>query len=179
MDMNFETRNDVSLREYVAMIELKTAYLLAGSLKIGAILGKRDASTAEAMFEYGMKTGTAFQLMDDYLDAFGDPKKFGKQVGGDILAGKKTFLHIESLERLNGVERKQFEQLTSDAGMNPKEKIQKAKDFFEKSGAKDALKITAEKLLSEAKNVLSGIDGDSGAKQELIHLTDQLTQRDK
>ena len=98
MDMDFETRDSVSMEEYLKMIELKTSVALAASLKIGAMLGGGGERNQNLLYEFGRKLGIAFQVQDDYLDAFGNDKKTGKQVGGDILANKKTFLLIHSLE---------------------------------------------------------------------------------
>ena len=101
MDMDFEGRTSVSLNEYVEMITLKTSVLLAASMQLGAMLGGASQHNQEHLYEFGKNIGIAFQVQDDYLDAFGDPEKFGKQVGGDILANKKTFLLIHALEVAN------------------------------------------------------------------------------
>lgn len=98
MDMNFESQDIVSIPDYIRMIELKTAVLLAGALEIGALCGGADATEAHKLYEFGKHIGIAFQLQDDILDVYGDPEKFGKQVGGDIVANKKTFLLISALE---------------------------------------------------------------------------------
>src|SRR5690606_7468194 len=97
-DMDLEKRDDVSLLEYLRMIELKTSVLLAASLKMGAILGGAGERNQNLIYDFGRKMGLAFQVQDDYLDAFGNPEQFGKQPGGDILANKKTFLLIHALE---------------------------------------------------------------------------------
>lgn len=97
-DMNFETRNQVGIEEYVNMIRLKTAVLLGGALKIGALIGGASAGDAELLCQFGEHLGIAFQLQDDILDVYGDPEKFGKQVGGDIISNKKTYLLIKALE---------------------------------------------------------------------------------
>ena len=97
-DMDFESRDDVSISEYLRMIEYKTSILLAASLKIGAINGGATTEEADHIYEFGRNMGIAFQLKDDLLDAFGDPGNFGKQVGGDIIANKKTYLYLRSLE---------------------------------------------------------------------------------
>lgn len=99
LDMNFETSSGVTVEEYINMIRLKTSVLLGAALKIGALIGGADEQNAQKIYDFGVSMGIGFQLMDDYLDAFGDPKKFGKKVGGDILCNKKTFLFIESLKR--------------------------------------------------------------------------------
>src|SRR5690606_30719806 len=98
----------VSLPEYLRMIELKTSVLLAASLKLGAIMGGAGQRNQDLIYEFGRKLGLAFQVQDDYLDAFGDPSKFGKQVGGDILSNKKTFLLIHAYETANVAQRKEL-----------------------------------------------------------------------
>jgi geranylgeranyl diphosphate synthase type II len=102
LDMDYEQRADVTHEEYLHMITLKTSVLLACSLKAGAILGGASLGNADLLYEFGKNLGIAFQIQDDYLDAFGDPAKFGKQVGGDILAGKKTFLLLHTQKNANG-----------------------------------------------------------------------------
>ena len=96
LDMEFETRDNVSIEEYIEMIRLKTAVLLGGAMKLGAIVGGADEKNAELLYEFGENLGIAFQLQDDILDVYADPTKFGKQVGGDIISNKKTFLHLNA-----------------------------------------------------------------------------------
>ncbi len=96
LDMEFETRDNVSIKEYIEMIRLKTAVLLGGAMKLGAIVGGADEKNAELLYQFGENLGIAFQLQDDILDVYGDPTKFGKQVGGDIISNKKTFLHLKA-----------------------------------------------------------------------------------
>ena len=93
-DVDFETRDDVTIDEYLKMITYKTAVLVGAAMKMGAIISKTDEKEAQAIYDFGLNLGIAFQLKDDYLDAFGDPKTFGKQVGGDIIENKKTFLYL-------------------------------------------------------------------------------------
>ncbi|MBU2045104.1 MAG: polyprenyl synthetase family protein [Bacteroidetes bacterium] len=102
IDMNFERRAEVSIPEYVEMIRLKTAVLVGGALKIGALIGNASEKDAQLLYEFGENLGIAFQLQDDILDVYGDPEKFGKQVGGDIISNKKTFLLIKALELAEG-----------------------------------------------------------------------------
>ena len=98
LDIDFETRNDVTIDEYINMIRLKTSVLVAAALKMGAIVAQATESDADLLYEYGVNLGLAFQLQDDYLDTFGDPETFGKQVGGDIIENKKTYLYLKALE---------------------------------------------------------------------------------
>lgn len=116
MDMDFEKMETVSLEAYIKMIELKTSVALAASLQTGAILGGAGERNQHLLYDFGRKLGIAFQVQDDYLDAFGDPGKFGKQVGGDILANKKTFLLIHALETATGNLKKELDaQLAGNA----------------------------------------------------------------
>ena len=98
LDMNFETRTDVTLAEYMNMIRLKTSVLVGGSFKIGALVAEASKENADLIYEFGVNLGIAFQLQDDYLDCFGEPEKFGKQVGGDIISNKKTFMMLKAME---------------------------------------------------------------------------------
>lgn len=99
MDMNFETRSDVSVEDYIEMIRLKTSVLVGGALQLGALAAGASKEKAQLIYDFGVNIGLAFQLKDDYLDCFGDPEKFGKQVGGDIISNKKTFMMLKALEK--------------------------------------------------------------------------------
>ena len=126
LDMDFEAREIVSLDDYLRMIELKTSMLLAASLKMGAVLGGAGERNQNLLYQFGKKLGIAFQVQDDYLDAFGDPGKFGKQVGGDIKANKKTFLHIHAMEVATA---EQQEVLTNIASSND-ERVEKVLQVY-------------------------------------------------
>ncbi len=127
LDMDFEKKETVVLDEYIRMIELKTSVLLAASLRMGAILGGTGEGNQKHLFEFGRNLGIAFQIQDDYLDAFGNPEKFGKQVGGDILANKKTFLLIHALEVAPAAARRSLQQLMQT---NPPDKINSVLNIF-------------------------------------------------
>ena len=127
LDMDFEKRETVSMDEYVHMITLKTSVLLAASLKLGSILGGAGEGNQQHLYEFGKNLGIAFQVQDDYLDAFGDPEKFGKKVGGDILANKKTFLMIHAFET---AEPKQLKELKSLLQNAPTDKVAKVLQIF-------------------------------------------------
>jgi len=129
LDMDFEKRTTVSLDEYVKMITLKTSVLVAASLRIGAILGGAGEGNQKHLYEFGKNLGIAFQVQDDYLDAFGDPDKFGKQVGGDILANKKTFLLIHAMETAADADKAELLQLMNH---NPADKVAKVLAIFKK-----------------------------------------------
>ena len=117
-DVDFETRTDVTIAEYLKMIEYKTAVLVGAAMKMGAIVAGASVKDQNDIYEFGKNLGMAFQLQDDYLDAFGDPKTFGKQVGGDIIENKKTYLYLKALEFLNENDKMKLQQLFSS---NPKE----------------------------------------------------------
>ncbi len=121
LDMDFEKKSTVTLEEYLQMISLKTSVLLASSLQLGALIGGAGESNQQHIYEFGLNLGIAFQIQDDYLDAFGDPEKFGKQVGGDIQSNKKTFLMIHALETADSDDLKTLNQLMAE---NPTNKVQ-------------------------------------------------------
>jgi len=130
-DMAFETRDTVALEEYMEMIRLKTSVLLAAALDMGGGSAGADDATREALYEFGLHVGLAFQLQDDYLDAFGNPENFGKQVGGDILADKKTFLLIRALEKAHGADR---EALQIELGQKRDGKVDRILDLYRRLG---------------------------------------------
>lgn len=177
MDMEFENKRVVNSKDYINMIERKTAWLIAGSLKIGAQLGKANEKDCSAMFSFGLKAGTAFQIIDDYLDVFGDPASFGKQTGGDILAGKKTYLFLETERALSAVEREEFLSIFNSNTLDNESKVNKVKVYYEKSGSKSKLEKLCSKLLNEAEKIIENMPGALKGKEELINLTRQLSNR--
>ena len=130
-DIDFETRDKVSIEEYLKMIEYKTAVLVGASLKMGAIVANASEENCNRIYEFGRLLGIAFQLQDDYLDAFGDPDSFGKQVGGDIIENKKTFLYLTSLQEAASNEAIQLEHLYSINPPDPSAKVETVKSLFE------------------------------------------------
>ena len=123
LDMEFETRHDVTEEEYIEMIRLKTSVLLAASLKIGALLGGASSADANALYDFGMHMGVAFQLKDDWLDVYGDPAVFGKKIGGDILCNKKTYMLIQALRSAKGDQLNELNDWIEAEQPNPQEKI--------------------------------------------------------
>ena len=109
LDIDFETRNDVTIAEYINMIRLKTSVLVAAALKMGAIVAESSEKNADLLYEYGINLGLAFQLQDDYLDTFGNPETFGKQIGGDIIENKKTYLYLKAMELSEAHDRQKLE----------------------------------------------------------------------
>jgi geranylgeranyl diphosphate synthase type II len=144
-DVDFEIRNDVTISEYLKMIEYKTAVLVAAAMKMGAIVAETNEQDANGIYEFGLNLGLAFQLQDDFLDAFGDPETFGKQVGGDIIENKKTYLYLKAIEFSQKDEAEQLKYLFSIRLDDNTEKINSAKEIFNSSGAsaatQEAIKI--------------------------------------
>lgn len=130
LDMNFEKIQDVEVEEYLQMIRLKTAVLLACALKLGAIVAKTTPKNADLMYQIGENLGLAFQLQDDYLDVFGNPKKFGKALGGDIVANKKTFLLLTALKDANATQKQQLKYWMNDKNTDTLEKVDAVKQIF-------------------------------------------------
>jgi geranylgeranyl diphosphate synthase type II len=174
-DMDFEKQDTVHLDEYLRMIELKTSVLLAASLKMGSILGGAGERNQNLLYEFGRKLGIAFQVQDDYLDAFGDPQKFGKQVGGDILANKKTFLLIHALETANEGQLKELRQLLAG---NPSDKVEQVLKIFRDCQVDEWAIQLKNKYLDEAFQHLEDIAVVSRRKQPLADLARFLVQRE-
>ncbi len=129
-DMNFEEKDDVYIDDYLKMIELKTAVLLAASLKIGAYIGNAEEEDAEHLYQFGKNLGVAFQLMDDILDLYGNPEKFGKRVGGDIISNKKTYLLLKAQELASGNLKKELEFCLTSKALKEDSKVEKVKAIF-------------------------------------------------
>lgn len=176
-DVDFEIRNDVTIAEYVKMIEYKTAVLVGAAMKMGAIVGEASETCKDGCYNFGKDIGIAFQLQDDYLDAFGDPKTFGKQVGGDIIANKKTFLYIKALQNCNPSEASELEQLFNETPENPSEKIKRVKQLFESTGASQATKKEIEVYTQKANEVLETIAIAEEHKDSLRAFGDMLMKR--
>ena len=151
-DMAFETRDEVALEEYMEMIRLKTSVLLAAALDMGGGSAGADDTTREALYEFGLHVGLAFQLQDDYLDAFGNPENFGKQVGGDILADKKTFLLIRALEKAHGADR---EALKAELGQRRNGKVERVLDLYRRLGVDTELRDAMAEQVALAEGALA------------------------
>lgn len=177
-DMDFETRNDVSIEEYLKMIELKTSVLIAGGLKIGAIIGGSLAEDAEHLYEFGRNIGIAFQLQDDILDTYGDPEKFGKKVGGDIVQNKKTFLVLKALELADADQRSMLETLMNTESQDEKTKIAAVKSLFDALQVRQAAEQLMESYLSTAFEHLEAVNVESERKKVLIDISNQLMGRE-
>lgn len=176
-DMDFETRDDVTIEEYLRMIEYKTAVLVGASLKMGAIVAETSKENKEKIYEFGRLLGIAFQLQDDYLDAFGDPQSFGKQVGGDIIENKKTFLYLTSREKGTSRIATQLEYLYSIYPQDATSKIETVKALFETSGAADLTRAEIEKYTHLAFQSLDQLDIPEDKKDILHRFGENLMNR--
>lgn len=176
LDMDFERRNDVSIDEYMHMITLKTSVLLACSLKIGALTGGAMGDNANKLYAFGVNMGIAFQLQDDYLDAYGKPDLLGKQNGGDIIANKKTYLHIKAVEHATPAQRKEIETLLHANGAD---KVPAMLSLFTATGADSQCREAVAHYSNLAFDCLEDVAIPSKRKQPLMELANYLLMRDK
>lgn len=176
LDMDFEKMDDLKFDQYLHMITLKTSVLLAASLRMGAILGGAGEGNQQHVYAFGKNLGIAFQIQDDYLDAFGDPEKFGKQVGGDIMANKKTFLMIHALETASPERQEELRMLMRE---NPADKVERVLRIFRETGIEEWALALKDQYLAEAFRHLEEIAVVSNRKQPLERLAQYLVQRDK
>lgn len=176
-DVDFETRDDVTLPEYIKMIEYKTAVLIGAAMKMGAIVSNASEACCEGIYEFGKNLGIAFQLQDDYLDAFGNPKTFGKQVGGDIISNKKTFLYLTAVENSAISERETLEHLFSINPKHPADKIDTVKQIFQESGSAKATITEIETYTQKANKVLDSIQLSEEKKEKLRSFGAWLMER--
>ena len=175
LDMDFEKKQHVLLDEYIEMISLKTSVLLAASLEMGAIIGGASEHNCRHIYEFGKNLGIAFQIQDDYLDAFGDPEKFGKDVGGDIRQNKKTFLMLHTLATASA---KQKEELRELIKTNPSDKVEKVLAIYKACNVDAWANQLKEKYLQTAMQHLEDIAVLSVRKKSLVELAAFLIQRD-
>jgi geranylgeranyl diphosphate synthase type II len=175
-DMDFESMNEVSIEEYIDMIRLKTAVLLGASLKIGALIGKADSEAANHLYDFGLNLGIAFQLQDDILDVYGDASLFGKQVGGDILANKKTYLLITALNKANGEIK---EELAGWINSNDKTelKVNSVTAIYDQLSVRQIAENKMHALYNDALQHLNAIPIAEDRKQPLKDLADSLMNR--
>jgi len=177
-DIDFETRDTVSISEYLKMIEYKTAVLVGVAMKMGAIIANASKDDQERCYEFGKNLGIAFQLQDDYLDAFGNPETFGKQVGGDIIENKKTYLYLKALEFSSEKDKLHLKQLFSSETNNSSEKIQVTKQIFSASGSAEATQKAISFYTTKAFEILKTINISEPKKQILESFGTQLMTRD-
>jgi geranylgeranyl diphosphate synthase type II len=175
LDMDFESQDNVSLDDYIEMIGLKTSVLLAAALQMGAIIGGASEGNCNHLYQFGLNLGIAFQIQDDYLDAFGDPEKFGKEVGGDIKQNKKTFLFLHALEVANDLQKLRIRQLIQE---NPADKVQQMLNIFKECNVDAWANELKEKYYQIALKHLDDIAVTSLRKKALIELAEFLIQRE-
>ena len=178
-DMDFESRDDVTVEEYLRMIELKTAVLLAGALKIGARCGGAEPVQAELLYRFGIDLGMAFQLQDDLLDTYGDPAVFGKPVGGDILVGKKTYLLTTALKAADASTRARLLALLHDAEMASGEKIAAVRAVYDSLAVRQTTERVVASYFDEARQVLRSLRLSEERLAPLRELSDMLLNRRK
>ena len=175
LDMDFEQHHNVCLDDYLQMIEKKTSVLLAASLVMGAIIGGAGERNQQLLYQFGRKLGLAFQIQDDYLDAFGDPQKFGKQIGGDILSDKKTFLLIHALETAKSQDQALLQSWLGKQGEN---KVEEILGIYKRCGVDQWALSLKNRFFEEAIADLEQIAVLSHRKKPLIELAEYLIQRD-
>jgi geranylgeranyl diphosphate synthase type II len=178
-DISFETRNDVREEEYIEMIRLKTSVLLACALKIGAILGGASKADAENLYKFGEQIGLAFQLQDDFLDVYGDPKVFGKAIGGDILCNKKTFMLINAFNKADESQRKELEQWVNAVNPDPQEKIAAVTTLYNNIGINRLAEERIRYYFNESRKYLDAVQVPEERKQELRVYADRMMKRNK
>ncbi len=176
-DIDFETRNDVTIPEYLKMIEYKTAVLVGAAMKMGAIVAKASKDDQKAIYDFGRYLGIAFQLQDDYLDAFGNPETFGKQVGGDILENKKTYLYLKTIELGSNQEKDSLLEKMSNDSISNDDKVASVKVLFNNSGASEATQNAVKDYTEKAFSVLETLNISEDKKQLLRLFGEQLMNR--
>lgn len=178
LDINFEKRADVAESEYIEMIRLKTAVLLAASLKMGAIQGDASPEDATLLYEFGINIGLAFQLKDDYLDAFGNPDIFGKNIGGDILSNKKTYLLIKAFELADEQRKHALNRWITQTSCDAQKKIAAVIDIYNQLNIKTVCENKIQDYYHAAMTILEKVNVDTSKKEELKSLIYNLMYRE-
>lgn len=176
LDMEFEQRTDVSIEEYINMIRLKTAVLVGGCMKIGAIIGGADITDADLLYDFGVNFGLAFQLQDDILDVYGDPLKFGKQVGGDIISNKQTFLLLKLKELANTADQALLEGLGSST--DHPQKVEAVTELYNRYQIREIATAEMERRADIAFTSLDKVSISEERKSELYQLARSLINRE-
>ncbi|HBE41430.1 MAG TPA: isoprenyl synthetase [Bacteroidales bacterium] len=178
LDMDYEKAVIVTQDEYLRMIELKTAALIAASMKIGALIGGSDDKNAELLYDFGKNLGLAFQIQDDLLDVWGNSKIFGKKSGGDITANKKTLPLVKAMEKASTAQRKTLQELFSGSENDPQIKIRKVISLFDELDIKKATESLALEYIDKAFNLFRKVSLDEKRKQEIMILATSLIGRE-
>lgn len=178
-DMEFETRNDVAEEEYIEMIRLKTSVLLACALKMGAVVAGASDADANALYAFGEKVGLAFQLQDDLLDVYGDPKVFGKAIGGDITSNKKTFMLINAFNRADAGTRAELERWTTATEFDPAEKIAAVTEIYNRLGIDKLAEQRIKEYFEQSRQHLDELSVSDNRKAVLREYTERMMNRKK
>ena len=178
MDMDFETRKDVTEAEYIEMIRLKTSVLLSCSLKMGALLAGASDDDAQHLYDFGIRLGLAFQLKDDLLDVYGNPEVFGKNIGGDILCNKKTYLLVKAFELADPAQRQALEKWMDADTHAPEEKISAVTALYDEIGVKARCEALMETYADQARASLEAVSVSAQRKAELTALMEKLMHRE-
>jgi len=178
-DMTFETRNDVTEDEYIEMIRLKTSVLLACAVKIGAILADAPQQDIDNLYKFGEQLGLAFQLQDDLLDVYGDPKVFGKAIGGDITSNKKTYMLINAVNRANAEQRQELMQWITAKTFDREEKVQAVTKLYDQIGIRQLCEAKINYYFDECRKYLAKVAVSDDRKQGLLAYTAEMMKRRK
>jgi geranylgeranyl diphosphate synthase type II len=178
-DMDFETRNDVAEEEYIEMIRLKTSVLLACALKMGAILGDASQEDADLLYRFGEKIGLAFQLQDDLLDVYGDPKVFGKAIGGDITSNKKTYMLINAVNRANAEQRAELMRWIEAKDFDRAEKVAAVTRLYDEIGIRQLCEEKINYYFEQGKQLLEKVNVPAERKEVLRQYTNAMMHREK
>jgi len=178
-DMSFETAPFITMEDYLFMIGLKTAVLIAASAKLGAILAGAPANIADALYNYGYALGIAFQIKDDYFDSFGDSALFGKKIGGDILCGKKTWLMVEALKRAQNDQKIELNNLLKNSSIEPEKKIAAVLAIYNELGIKEAAQDAMDMYHKQAIDSVKDCNFNTEQKESLSEFAQSLINRDK
>ena len=179
LDMNFESLQTVTETEYIGMIRLKTAILLGFSLKLGAMLAEASEKHADLLYDFGCNVGIGFQLMDDLLDVYGDQEKFGKQVGGDIISNKKTFLLIKALELANQDQKEKLMHWINAVSFNKMDKVEEVTKIFNEIGIRELTEAKMDEYFQLGFKSLDQLSDVKDRKQPLIDFTKALINRER
>ena len=178
-DMDFETRNDVTEDEYIEMIRLKTSVLLACAMKIGALLAGAPEEDVENLYKFGEQLGLAFQLQDDLLDVYGDPKVFGKAIGGDITSNKKTYMLINAVNRANPEQRQELMRWIEAKDFNRTEKVRAVTELYDQIGIRQLCEQKINYYFGECRKYLARVGVSEERKKRLLDYTDEMMERRK
>lgn len=178
-DMNYESRNNITGDDYIKMITLKTSVLIAASLKLGAMIGGASHTDSDFMYEFGKNLGIAFQIRDDLLDVYGNTKKFGKKIGTDIIANKKTYLILKALEEADDESGKILRKLISTKNIDPEEKITTITGILNRLGIREIVEVKSKEYYNKALRAFDLVTVNSKQKKSLKDFVKQLMEREK